>query len=106
GGAQTRLTFDAGSDTGPVWSPDGTRIAFTSFRDGDGEIYVMNADGTGLTRLTNDPATDQDPVWSPDGSQIAFVSDRDGNDEIYVMNADDGGGLIRLTNDGGRDRTP
>src|SRR5256885_2251960 len=55
------------------------KIAFTSNRDGNDEIYVMNADGTGVTRLTNDPASDSQPAWSPDGSRIAFTSTRDGN---------------------------
>ena len=72
------------------------RIAFTSNRDGNDEIYVMNADGTGVTRLTDNPASDQQPAWSPDGSRIAFTSNRDGNFDIYVMNAD-GTGVTRLT---------
>jgi len=66
----------------------GGRIAFTSYRDGNGEIYVMNADGSTQTRLTNNPSDDYNPAWSPDGSKIAFVSERDGNGEVYVMNAD------------------
>jgi Tol biopolymer transport system component len=74
------------------------RIAFGSDRDGDGEIYAMNADGTNLTKLTNNEVWDGQPAWSPDGSKIAFGSERDGNDEIYVMNAD-GTNVIRLTND-------
>ncbi len=49
----------------PSWSPDGTRIAFTSSRDGNDEIYVMNADGSNQTRLTNSPAFDFEPSWSP-----------------------------------------
>ena len=72
------------------------KIAFTSNRDGNDEIYVMNADGTGVTRLTDNPASDQQPAWSPDGSRIAFTSTRDGNFDIYVMNAD-GTGVTRLT---------
>jgi Tol biopolymer transport system component len=71
-----------------TWSPDGSRIAFVSYRNGNSEIYVMNADGSGQTDLTNNTATDGWPAWSPDGSKIAFVSDWDGNWEIYVMNAD------------------
>ena len=63
----------------PAWSPDGTKIAFTSNRDGNYEIYTMNADGTGQTSLTNNAAYDFDPAWSPDGTKIAFTSDRDGN---------------------------
>ena len=71
-----------------AWSPDGSRIAFSSFRDDNDEIYVMNADGTNLRRMTNHPAKDRYPAWSPDGQRLAFSSHRDGNDEIYVMNAD------------------
>ena len=74
------------------------RIAFVSDRDGNEEIYVMNADATGVTRLTNHPADDDSPAWSPDGTRIAFDSARDDVDgEIYVMNAD-GTGVKRLTN--------
>src|SRR5437899_2073196 len=75
------------------------KIAFTSNRDGNVEIYVMNADGTGVTRLTNSVGYDQDPAWSPDGTQIAFASTRDDGPpfyEIYLMNAD-GTGARRLT---------
>src|SRR3990170_3930701 len=68
-------------------SPTGL-IAFESDRDGNREIYVMNADGTSQTRLTNNPAMDVFSSWSPDGTKIAFASTRDGNAEIYVMNAD------------------
>jgi Tol biopolymer transport system component len=83
------------------------KIAFRSERDGNLDIYVMKADGTGLTRLTNNSAEDGlfGFAWSPDGSRIAFVSDRDGNDEVYVMNAD-GSGLTNLTNNPGDDKDP
>ena len=60
-----RLTNDPGDDAFPSWSPDGTRIAFASSRDGNVEIYVMDADGTNLVRLTNDPAEDSSPAWRP-----------------------------------------
>jgi Tol biopolymer transport system component/predicted Ser/Thr protein kinase len=78
------------------------RIVFTSKRDGNEEIYLMNGDGSGQTNLTINPASDAAPVWSPDGSEIAFVSNRDGDWEIYVMNAD-GSQQTRLTNDPGPD---
>ena len=59
-----RITDDPGhDDVLPAWSPDGKKIAFVSGRDGNNEIYVMNADGTGVTRLTKDPGEDLDPTW-------------------------------------------
>jgi dipeptidyl aminopeptidase/acylaminoacyl peptidase len=64
------------------------RIAYTSDRDGNNEIYTARIDGFGETNLTNNPATDQAPAWSRDGSRIAFESDRGGRFDIWVMNAD------------------
>jgi Tol biopolymer transport system component len=99
-----RLAWHGIASPGPAWSPDGTRIAFASFRFGNvflgnAEILVMNADGSGLTRLTNNSAVDVEPTWSPDSAKIAFATLRPGNGnyEIYSMNAADGTGLIRLT---------
>ena len=80
----------------PLW-PQAGKIAFVSERDGNEEIYVMNADGSGQTRLTNAPAADWYPRWSPDGRHLAFSSNlRVGSEAIYVMNAD-GSRLSRLT---------
>jgi Tol biopolymer transport system component len=81
------------------------KIAFESLRDGDMEIYVMEADGSGQMNLTNNPAEDIDPAFSPDGTKIAFVSSRDGNPEIYLMNAD-GSNPTRLTNHPANDIQP
>ncbi|HNB52139.1 MAG TPA: hypothetical protein PK530_09360 [Anaerolineales bacterium] len=104
-----RLTTDGGDGNNhyaPAWSPDGTKIAFRGhIADGPGDIFVMNADGSGLTNLTNYPTEDWAPTWSPDGNLIAFQSDRDGNWEIYVMNAD-GSNLINLTNRQPDDQLP
>src|SRR5438034_1557432 len=72
-------------------------LAFTTNRDGNDEIYVVDAAGTDVLNLSHNAANDDWPSWSPDGSKIAFHSDRDGNWEIYVMNAD-GSGVTRLTN--------
>ena len=85
--------------------PDGERIAFFSDRDGNFEIYVMNADGTGVSRLTDEPGADALPAWSPDGERIVFVSDRSGNEEIFVMNAD-GTAVEQLTDDPADDVEP
>ena len=81
----------------------GTKIAFASNRDGNYEVYVMNADGSGQTRLTSNTATDLEPTWSPDGTKIVFESFRDGNYEIYVMDAD-GTDQVRRTNEAAPDR--
>ena len=83
----------------PAGSPDGTRVAFSSFRDGNKEIYVMDADGGHPVNLTRHDAFDSSPAWSPDGRRIAFESNRDGGmDHIFVMNAD-GSGVEQLTHE-------
>ncbi|MGD8489524.1 MAG: hypothetical protein PVI68_10950 [Anaerolineae bacterium] len=84
----------------------GQVIAFTSDReDGEGDIYIMNADGSNPQRLTDDPAYDAWPTWSPDGSQIAFMSTRSGNPDIYIMNAD-GSNVRQLTDHPANDIWP
>ena len=106
GSGVSELTAVAGADSyQPAWSPDGTKIAFGSNRDGNGEIYVMDPNGANVVRLTNNSAEDGQPAWSPVGGKIAFATARDGNDEIYVMNAD-GTGAVNLTNNAGSDLTP
>jgi Tol biopolymer transport system component len=97
----TNLTISAVPfDELPDWSPDGTKIVFTSDLDDpfvNHEIYVMDANGENVVRLTNNPAADYAPVWSPDATKIAFVTDRNGNWEVYVMDAN-GSNPINLTN--------
>ena len=68
----------------PVWSPDGTRLAFHVGRD----VHVSPRDGAQLTRLTTDPDNGMYPSWSADGSKIVFMSWRTGRTELFVMNAD------------------
>ncbi len=88
----------------PAFKANG-KIAFVSDRDGNNEIYLMDADGSSQTRLTNNPADDSSPAWSPDGARIVFESNRDGNFEIYVMTAD-GSNQTRLTNNSPDDVSP
>jgi hypothetical protein len=104
----TRLTNDAANDLEPVWSPDGTKILFSSDRDGDFEIFVMNADGSAQTQLTFNVAIhDVEPDWSPDGARIAFARGAVGTVEleIWVMSAN-GSAQTRLTNNPAIDNQP
>jgi dipeptidyl aminopeptidase/acylaminoacyl peptidase len=95
-GREVQLTSHASPDLAPAWSPDGTRVAFESLRDGDSEIYVMDADGSNPVNLTRNPVEDRAPCWSPDGDRIVFESDRGGATDIYIMNVD-GTGQVRIT---------
>ena len=72
------------------------KIVFSSERDGNSEIYLMNEDGSAVARLTNDPDEDSLPYCSPDGSRIVFSSDRSGNHQLFLMDID-GGNVVRLT---------
>ena len=93
-----RLTHDNFFESRASWSPDGTKIAFSSFRwaVGNSELYAMDTDGNNLTRLTKHKWHDVLPSWSPDGKKIAFDSQRNFIYDIYVMSAI-GKTLTRLT---------
>src|SRR4051794_36162928 len=108
-------------DSDPEFSPDARRILFehsTGETSGDGDLRLINADGTGPVALTSGPADDRDPDWSPDGSQIVFSSNRDTpggcgdrfnnawcDHDIYKMSAN-GTGITRLTTHAGEDSHP
>ncbi len=83
-----------------VWSPDGTRLAFSGTAEGNTDIYVMDADRKNLSRLTTGPEEDSEPAWSPDGGTIAFTSLRSGSPQIWAMNSD-GTGVRQLTEGAG-----
>jgi TolB protein len=120
-----RLTDTPGYDAEATLSPDGTRIVFTSTRDGDIEIYSMAVDGTDVRRLTHDEGYDGGAFYSPDGSMIVYrahhPSDaaeleeyrsllreglvRPGRVEIMVMNAD-GSARRRVTSNGAANFAP
>src|SRR5205809_212206 len=95
--AQLRKVLDDSSTaTDPAYSPDGSRIAFVSTRDGQPEIYVMDADGTDVARLTNSPGVDGDPSFTADGQAVVFHSNRTGHRQIFVQ-AITGSDAIQLT---------
>ncbi len=85
-----RLTDAKGYDAEGSYSPDGKKIVFTSFRDGDGEIYVMDADGKNPKRITHAKGYDGGPFFSPDGTRIIYRSDRKDNDllQVYINNTE------------------
>ena len=89
-------------DGAPAWSPDSRRIVFFSEHDGQGDIWVMNADGSGATQLTDTRADEGYPWWSPDGATITFDSDRDDGFDIWAMDAD-GSNVRRLRRHAARD---
>jgi Tol biopolymer transport system component len=83
----TALYTVPGGDFDPAWSPNGDRLAFTSMRDDNKEIYVLALDGMQVTRLTTSISTEENskPAWSPFGNQIAFVKKRVGALQIWTM---------------------
>jgi dipeptidyl aminopeptidase/acylaminoacyl peptidase len=85
-----RLTSDPADDAQSAWSPDGSRVAFRSRRDGNYEVYVMESDGSRQTRLTTTPPPmfSTQPSWSPDGERLLFRSSRDGDPELWIMSRD------------------
>lgn len=107
GASPTRLTDGQTSAMSPSWSPDGSRVAFVSDRDGNPDIWAIGLDGSGLVNLTRHSAQDQWPAWSPDGQWIAFASVRDAPYwELYVMRSD-GSDASRLTHwDSASDLSP
>jgi serine/threonine-protein kinase len=90
----TQLTFDASQDLGPVWTPDGRRIAFASDRakPGTTNLYMVNADGTGeVTRLTDSPNRQGPTSWHPDGKILAFYENVDAVPDLMTLRVDGDG---------------
>lgn len=104
------LTTHPADDWNPAWSVD-NRIAFSSNRDGNWDLFLMDANGNGQTNLTNSPAAEDDAAWSPDGRRLAFARRHDGNWDIYMMTvarppATSAGNVIQLTTHPADDRNP
>jgi hypothetical protein len=80
---------DSFANIQPALSPDRTRIAFSSNRQGSYDLFLMDADGTGLRRLTTDPGTEGEPVWTPDGSRLIYTArPKGGSPQLYVLRPD------------------
>ncbi|WP_246365959.1 amidohydrolase family protein [Kibdelosporangium persicum] len=85
GGRARRLTDDFQDATQPAWSPDGRKLVFQSYRDGNFHLYVIDADGGTPRKLTSGAFDHREPVFSPDGKRLAFSSDRDGSYGIWLL---------------------
>jgi WD40 repeat protein len=97
GTGRTRLTDHFGSVSGPVWSPDGSKIAFASDESGQSEVYVMNAEGSNIVQLSHSGG--YAPSWSPNGARIAVgvrVTGSFSDPPASVIDADDGGNVVPL----------
>jgi TolB protein len=104
-GTKRLLVHSLAQTSAPRFSPDGRRIAFAMSADGNTDIFIANADGSGApVRLTTSPGIDTAPDFSPDGSRIVFESDRSGTQQLYVMNAD--GSNERRISSGGPSASP
>lgn len=106
----------ASNANSPVWSPNGTKIAYLSpIFNQSSQIFLINADGTNAQQLTSTysskiwpgwpPDGNDDPQWTPDGNEIVYISWEDGDPEIYIMNSD-GSNQQKLTDNEARDEYP
>lgn len=93
----SQITITGNDNLTPMWSPDDSRIAYSSNVNGNWDVFTMAADGTDARQITTAEGNDLAAVWSPDGSRLAFESDRDGNVEIYMVSAN-GGDAQNVTN--------
>lgn len=101
-----RLTNKKGYDSGPRFSPDGSKIAFYGPDEkGNFELFIMNADGTGMINLTQDPLEDYSPEWSPDGNWIAYSRGTSANYDAWAIHIETGI-KFRLTTNPKRDESP
>jgi hypothetical protein len=107
-GPPEQLTDSTGDDRAAAYSPDGTRLVFDSSRDGNTQIYLMDASGSNQRRLTQDESDDWGASWSPSGKQIAFNAALSGEMQIYLLGVDGNGPTnpTALTSDPGGHITP
>lgn len=105
GGNARRLTTNGSQNILPAWSPDGGRIAYTSFIRGNPDLFVVSTAGARPKRLSDRPGVNMGAAFSPDGGKIAVTLSQDGNSEIYVLGSD-GGIVSRLTNNAFIDSSP
>lgn len=101
GATVTQITDGPASDAQPVFSPDGSRIAFCSDRSGHWDIWVIDVDGRNPRQITDNLLPELHPTWSPDGRRLAYcrVNPREGRGELWVSEIDNPG-IKRLIGEG------
>jgi TolB protein len=105
GGGVKQITQNQSINVSPAWSPDGRRIAFTSYLKRNPDLYFIDLDGRNLQRFSYAPGLNVSPSWSPDGKQIALMMGMEGKSEIVVMDAY-GGNVRKLTKSHGNEASP
>ena len=100
-----RLTSQRVTEANPCWSPDATKIVYSSAQYGTYDLIIMDRNGKNPFRLTDHLASDTNPSWSPNGNWIAFVSDRLGNPDIWIVRPN-GTGLQQITTSPAQDLLP
>ena len=106
GSGLQQITDNGSINMSPSWSPDGTKLTFTSFKDGKAEIYAYNLLTKRTGRLTNSPGNNSGSNWSPDGKTIAFAGSVNGNTAVYTMNSLDGSGRKQFVSGSGLEVEP
>ncbi len=94
--AAMSVLMEGNIDMDPAWAPGGEKMAWSSVRDFNAELYMGNSDSSDQKRLTNDGGSDTMMAWSPDGTRLVFISDREGQQDVYVLDIASGD-LTRLT---------
>ncbi len=105
GGQRTMVANFKGNNSAPAWSPDGNQLAIVLTHGANSQVYVINADGSGLRQLTKSSAIDTEPTWSNDGNWIYFSSDRGGRPQVYKIPSS-GGDAQRVSFEGGYNVSP
>jgi TolB protein len=106
GSEPQQITFSNTVHMSPSWSPDGTKLTFTSFQDGKAEIYLYNVATRKVLRMTRSVGNNSGSNWSPDAKTIAFSGAEEGRTSIFTMRAIDGGGRAKLIGESGLEVEP